>query len=70
MKSITIRLTDVELAMLVEVQKRNKEYKNLQGILGSRIRSEYQKQFNGLRGGWICYFASGLLKCCSCADEF
>ena len=51
MKSITIRLTDVELAMLVEVQKRNKEYKNLQGILGYRIRSEYQKQFNGLRGG-------------------
>ena len=45
MKTITIRLPDVEAAMLVEVQKVKKEYRNLQGLLASQIRSEYQKAF-------------------------
>ena len=33
MKTITIRLPDVEAAMLVEVQKSNKELKDLQQLL-------------------------------------
>jgi len=43
MKTITIRLPDVEAAMLVEVQKVNKAYRNLQGLLLSQIQQEYQK---------------------------
>ena len=43
MKSITIRLTDVELAMLVEVQKSNKELKYLRLFLLNSIRREYEK---------------------------
>jgi len=34
MKSITIRLPDVETAMLVEVQKRNKHFKDIHGWMG------------------------------------
>jgi hypothetical protein len=33
MKIITIRLPDVEAAMLVEVQKRNKDFRDLQVLL-------------------------------------
>jgi len=33
MKTITIRLPDVEAAMLVEVQKVNKAYRDLHGLL-------------------------------------
>ena len=43
MKTITIRLPDVEAAMLVEVQKVNKAYRDLQGLLISHIQQEYQK---------------------------
>lgn len=43
MKTIIIRLPDVEAAMLVEVQKGNKAYKDLQGLLVSQIQQEYQK---------------------------
>ena len=43
MKTITIRLPDVEAAMLTEVQKRNKAFKDLQQILLQQIRQEYQK---------------------------
>ena len=43
MKIITIRLPDVEAAMLTEVQKRNKAFKDLQQILLQQIRQEYQK---------------------------
>jgi len=42
-KTITIRLPDVEAAMLVEVQKRNKAFKDLQQLLIQQIRQEYQK---------------------------
>jgi hypothetical protein len=47
MKTITIRLPDVEAAMLVEVQKVNKAYKDLQGLLISQIQQEYAKTPKG-----------------------
>ena len=47
MKTITIRLPDVETAMLVEVQKVNRTYKNLQGLLINQIRQEYQQTPTG-----------------------
>ena len=43
MKTIIIRLPDVETAMLLEVQKRNKVFKDLQQLLIQQIRQEYQK---------------------------
>lgn len=43
MKTITIRLPDVEAAMLVEVQKVNRAYRDLQGLLVSQIQQEYAK---------------------------
>ena len=43
MKTITIRLPDVEAAMLMEVQKVNRAYRDLQGLLISQIQQEYQK---------------------------
>lgn len=43
MKTIIIRLPDVEAAMLEEVQKRNKAYRDLQGLLMSQIQQEYAK---------------------------
>ena len=47
MKTITIRLPDVEAAMLVEVQKSNKAFKDLQQLLIQQIRQEYQKSSGG-----------------------
>ena len=47
MKTITIRLPDVEVAMLVEVQKRSKAFKDLQQLLIQQIRQEYQKSSGG-----------------------
>ena len=47
MKTITIRLPDVEAPMLVEVQKRNKAFKDLQQLLIQQIRQEYQKSSGG-----------------------
>ena len=41
MKTITIRLPDVEAAMLIEVQKRNKSFRDLEGLLLQQIRREY-----------------------------
>ncbi len=49
MKTITLRLPDVEAAMLAEVQKANKAYKDLQGLLLQQIRLEYQKMLAGKR---------------------
>ena len=43
MKTITIRLPDVEAAMLIEVQKRNKAFKDLQQLLIQQIRQECLK---------------------------
>ena len=47
MKTITIRLPDVETAMLVEVQKVNKAYRDLQGLLINQIQQEYAKTPKG-----------------------
>ena len=47
MKTITIRLSDVEAAMLVEVQKVNKTYRDLQGLLINQIQTGYQKMPKG-----------------------
>ena len=47
MKAITIRLPDVEAAMLVEVQKSNRVYRDLQGLLVSQIQQEYAKTPKG-----------------------
>ena len=47
MKSITIRLPDVEAAMLVEVQKVNRAYRDLQALLITQIQAEYQKTLKG-----------------------
>ena len=47
MKTITIRLPDVEAAMLVEVQKVNRAYRDIQGFLVSQIKQEYAKTAKG-----------------------
>ena len=47
MKTITIRLPDVEAAMLVEVQKVNRAYRDLQGLLIGQIQQEYVKTPKG-----------------------
>ena len=47
MNTITIRLPDVEAAMLLEVQKVNKAYKDLQALLINQIQAEYQKTPKG-----------------------
>lgn len=43
MESIVIHLPDVEAAMLVEVQKRNQDYRDLQAFLVKQIQPEYGK---------------------------
>ena len=43
MKTITIRLPDVEAAMLVEIQKRNREFRRVDVLLLSLIKKEYEK---------------------------
>ena len=47
MKTITIRLPDVEAAMLLEVGKVNKAYRDLQGLLINQIQQEYAKAAKG-----------------------
>ena len=42
MKTITIRLPDVEAAMLLEVQKKNLRIKDLSVYIFERIRLEYK----------------------------
>jgi hypothetical protein len=43
MKTITIRLPDVEAAMLAEIQKSNKEFRGVDVLLLSLIKKEYEK---------------------------
>lgn len=43
MKTITIRLPDVEAAMLAEVQKRNKNFRDLGVYISTHVRAEYSK---------------------------
>jgi hypothetical protein len=42
MKTITIRLPDVEAAMLVELQKKNPKIKDLAGYVLELIRVQYK----------------------------
>ena len=44
MKTITIRLPDVEAAMLVEVQKKNRRFKDIQMLLRQLIQDAYFKK--------------------------
>jgi len=44
-KTITIRLPDVEAAMQAEVQKRNKVFGDLRRVLISLIVKEYQQTY-------------------------
>lgn len=46
MKTITIRLPNVEAAMLVEVQRVNKRYKDVKEMLIELIHIEYEKIFS------------------------
>ena len=41
MKTIAIRLPDVEAAMLVEVQKKNRRFKDIQTLLRQLIQEAY-----------------------------
>jgi len=43
MKTITIRLPDVEAAMLLEVQKTNKELRALDKFFVALVRLQYSK---------------------------
>jgi hypothetical protein len=43
MKTITIRLPDVEAAMLVELQKKNKRYRDLGVLIASLISVDFSK---------------------------
>ena len=47
MKTIAIRLPDVEAAMLIEVQKVNRAYRDLQALLINQIQQEYAKTPKG-----------------------
>jgi hypothetical protein len=42
-KTLTLRIPDVEAAMLLQVQKSNKSFRDLQGLVLGLIRQEYQK---------------------------
>ena len=46
MKAITIRLTDVEAAMLIEVQKSRQNFKVLDKLIATLVRSQYQLLFS------------------------
>ena len=47
MKTITMRIPAVEAAMLVELQKINKSFRDLQKLLLDLIREEYSKTSQG-----------------------
>ena len=44
MKTITMRIPAVEAAMLVELQKTNKSFRDLQKLLLDLIRQEYHNR--------------------------
>jgi hypothetical protein len=47
MKTIRIQLHPVEVAMLLEVQRVNRRYRDLETLLLSQIRDEYAKTPKG-----------------------
>ena len=63
MKTIAIRLPDVEAAMLVEVQKVNRAYRDLQGLLVSQIQQEYARTSNEKRSNLILIASAYLDHC-------
>jgi hypothetical protein len=44
MKTITLRIPSVEAAMLQELQKTHKHFRNLDGLVLGLIREEYGKK--------------------------
>ena len=50
MKTITIRLPDVEAAMLLDVLKKKKVYRDLSAFMISQIHQEYQKASKAVSG--------------------
>jgi hypothetical protein len=49
MKTIRIQLDPVEEAMLLEVQKINRDFRDLKVIVANQIRQEYAKVAKGKR---------------------
>ena len=49
MKTITMRIPAVEAAMLIELQKTNKSFRDLQKLLLDLIWEEYSKTAQGRR---------------------
>ncbi len=47
MKRVCINIPALEAAMLLEVQKVNKEYRDLEGLVLGQIHQEYQKTPKG-----------------------
>jgi hypothetical protein len=47
MKTITIKLTSVETAMLMEIQKKHKIIKGLEETIKLLIKNEYSVIYNG-----------------------
>jgi hypothetical protein len=45
-KTITIRLPDVEAAMLVEVQMKNKNFRDIEKMVSEQIRNEFANLFH------------------------
>jgi hypothetical protein len=45
-KTITIRLPDVEAAMLIALQKRNKNFRSLDEFMRDQVRHEYSNTFS------------------------
>lgn len=43
MKTLLIRLSDVEVAMLSEVQRVQKDYRDLSRVIASQIAKEHEK---------------------------
>jgi len=44
MKNITLRIPPVEAAMLQELQKTHKQFRNLEALVLGLIRQEYEKK--------------------------
>ena len=44
MKTITLRIPPVEAAMLQELQKTHKSFRNLEGLVLGLLREEYEKK--------------------------
>ena len=51
MKTIRVHLLPVEEAMLIEVQKVNRRFRDIETLLLGQIREEYAKTPKGRSGG-------------------